>query len=426
MLSNVEFLHEVLDGVKEVESVNPLGAHIQFFDTWKEDVEVLFEPIDLGVKGGSALDLAFSVRSAFHQAMAGGTRATTEEVEATDWEWLLTTAQVAQRTPEWFAEGKRVLTASEIAAIWKGPGTRAALVMSKVKEPEAMLGPPRLAVRKGETRAMDWGVRYEPVVKQILEDSLKGRIQDLGRIRHRTVANLAASPDGLIVEGPPELLGRLVEIKCPPTRVIKDDAIPFEYWCQMQLQMEVCDRPACEFVEAKFKEPEGDDDRLVAAAAPLAAAPPAVASGWISLVCHQDTLELQYIYHYTKESLEQEIQTPWVLMERYPWSLVHLRRVTVLRDPSWFAKIQPDLEAFWRDVEGARQGTWQRPPVRTRKSKKAEVDPATAAANAEMCAIVDSEPEETQTPEAHADGSGSVNEPSEPQQPTSYTDPETT
>jgi hypothetical protein len=91
----------------------------------------------------------------------------------TGWKWLLTVKQIEQRTAEWYTETRNILTASEISAIWKGPRTRAALIMSKARE---LLETPsikrNLAVSREKTGPMDWGVRYEPVVKHILEKTL--------------------------------------------------------------------------------------------------------------------------------------------------------------------------------------------------------------------------------------------------------------
>jgi hypothetical protein len=215
---------------------------------------------------------------------------------------------------------------------------------------------------------MDWGVRYEPVVKGILETTLGAKIQELGRIRHRLDSRVAASPDGLITESSvsPELVGSLVEIKCPPTRII-NNKIPFDYWCQMQLQMEVCDRPSCEFVEMKFKElDEGDTPSENSL------------NGWIILEAHQDTMEMRYVY-----SDKPSGEVGWVQMERYRWEVVKMRRVTLLRDPVWFQASQTDLEAFWKDVESARAGTWNPPPPP--KPRK-----VSASAPVYGCAIVDS------------------------------------
>ena len=282
------------------------------------------------------------------------------EGEEECWKWLLTTKQIEQRTAEWYNETTNIITASEISYVWKGPRSRASLVMSKVSQEEKTVSK-RNAVRREHTGPMDWGVRYEPVVKQILEDTLGAKIQELGRIRHRTIPRVAASPDGLFIECEkyPELVGTLVEIKCPPSRVI-NDKIPFDYWCQMQLQMEVCDRPSCEFVEVKFKElSEGGSE--------------AELNGWITLECNTETMDMRYSYSQDPPNTEG-----WVLLEKYQWEVVKLRRVTLLRDPTWFQSSQADLDAFWKDVEDARAGKWEPPPAREKKEK------------AEKCAIVDS------------------------------------
>jgi putative phage-type endonuclease len=313
---------------------------------------------------------------------------TQSTVQDDSWKWLLTTKQIEQRTDEWYSETKNLITASEIAAIWKGPRSRAALVMAKAPAAaspsaasaaladEPVFVPQRnLAVRRENTGPMDWGVRYEPVVKQILEDSLGAKIQDLGRIRHREVSRVAASPDGLFVQcdKEPALVGTLVEIKCPPSRVI-NDKIPFDYWCQMQLQMEVCGRPSCEFVEAKFRE-LAQDEKPSSPSAPAPASPSdsASAKGWIVLEGNSDTMETRYVYSST-EPFEGSGPSgpfgPWVFMEKYQWELVHMRRITVPKDTAWFQSIQPDLAAFWTDVEAARKGEWVPPSPRPSKKKK--------------------------------------------------------
>ena len=47
--------------------------------------------------------------------------------------------------------------------------------------------------------------------------------------------------------------GRMLEIKNPFSRKIT--GIPkFEYWIQMQIQMETCDFNECDFLETKFVE----------------------------------------------------------------------------------------------------------------------------------------------------------------------------
>lgn len=369
------------------EDSNPLLGHVGYFNAWADSARELWGMQMEGEDIEPLEDLLEYRKKLYGGGSAKANPFTQSTQEDDTWKWLLTTKQIEQRTDEWYSETKNLITASEIAAIWKGPRSRAALVMAKAPvsapvsaAPSAALAddpvfvPQRnLAVRRENTGPMDWGVRYEPVVKQILEDSLGAKIQDLGRIRHREVSRVAASPDGLFVEcnKEPALVGTLVEIKCPPTRVI-NDKIPFDYWCQMQLQMEVCGRPSCEFVEAKFREFGQDEKPSASPSAP--ASPSASAKGWIVLEGNSDTMETRYVYSSTEpfespKGSEAE-EGPWVFMEKYQWELVHMRRITVPKDTAWFQSIQPDLAAFWADVEAARKGEWVPPSPRPSKKKK--------------------------------------------------------
>ena len=347
-------MYSACEFLKCYENINPLPTNLSFYDVWERDAKELWKIQT--EESHDNLDAVLSFRkqmlesSSFTQT-AQNTQTTSTLTDDT-WKWLITAKQVEQRTSEWYKETKNILTASEISAIWKTPRARAALIMSKVGEPAEISPKRNSAFPRDKTGPMDWGVRYEPVVKQILETTLGAKIQELGRIRHRSHPRIAASPDGLIVEAAdPKLVGSLVEIKCPPTRVI-NDKIPFDYWCQMQLQMEVCDRPSCEFVEVKFKELD---------AAPTQTDP--ALHGWIILEGNQDTMDMRYIYSDTPTQ-----EAGWVEIERYQWEVSQLRRVTLQRDPVWFEASQGDLEAFWKDVEAARQGTWSPPPpLRARK-----------------------------------------------------------
>ena len=334
-------MYSASEFLKHYENLNPLPTNLSFYDLWEKDAKELWD-LQLGEPHDN-LDAVLSFRRQILEENPFSS--VTASVSDDSWKWLITAKQVEQRTSEWYKETKNIITASEISAIWKTPRARGALIMSKVGEAAEISVKRNSAFPRAKTGPMDWGVRYEPVVKQILETTLGAKIQELGRIRHRTVPRVAASPDGLIVEAAdPKLVGTLVEIKCPPTRVI-NDKIPFDYWCQMQLQMEVCDRPSCEFVEVKFKElDEGTK-------------PSQELHGWIILEGNQESMDLRYIYA-DKPTGEEG----WVEVERYQWEVTQLRRVTLARDPVWFQASQKDLEAFWKDVEAAREGKWSPPP----------------------------------------------------------------
>jgi putative phage-type endonuclease len=347
--------HMISEYLNDVEELNPISSHSQLFEEWEEEVREQFALLEPTTKDYQVLDALLNFRREVHECAVYQTEGVQD---INSWEWLLTAEQSEQRTEEWLKEKVNFLTASEIGTVWAGPRTRAKLVLSKV--PGSLESPSftqRLAVRREDTRATDWGIRYEPVVKHILQSTLGITILDLGRIRHRSNPLLAASPDGLIIDAPVDsnLLGRLIEIKCPISRQIKEDVVPFEYWAQMQIQMEVCDRPACEYVEVKFE--ELSDERS------------SEAEGWIVLERCSESDTFAYQYHFTPclDSATLSFRPGWELVELYAWKKVNLRRVTQTRDPAWIEKIKVDLEAFWKNVDAARQGTFDVPPPRKKK-----------------------------------------------------------
>jgi len=154
---------------------------------------------------------------------------------------------------------------------------------------------------------------------------------------------LAASPDGIIVEGG-ERLGRLVEIKCPISREI-GGAIPFGYWCQMQIQMEVTGLDECEYLEVKLESAQARKGYEPPTKTP-------VASGTLRLFKKDE----EYTYSYTETEKEG-----WTLEETIPWHVASYHTVTVQRDNQWFQQTASLREQFWKDVAEAKAGTFKIP-----------------------------------------------------------------
>ena len=359
----------VCEFLKTIEEIHPLPTHPSYFKEWYEDICVLWEAN--GEEVTKELNQILSYRKyIFDSSFRKDRKDRKDRKENTRkeaWKWLLTVEQMPQRTDDWYTQKKNMLTASEISNLWKGPRARINLMSAKCSNLE--VPSKRLAVPRENTNPMDWGVRYEPIVKWILEKDTTSQIQELGRIQHRTIPGLAASPDGLYVSGPPEKVGCLLEIKCPISREIASD-IPFDYWCQMQIQMEVCDIDACEYVEAKFKEE--------ASASASASQEP---KGYITLCIHtsSESDEMKYVYHDTPEPV-LDANEPWLCLETYSWSCIKMRRTMVERDTRWFTKIQPDIALFWKEVEEVRNGTRILEPAK--KKVKAIVEGAGAGAGA--------------------------------------------
>jgi len=220
----------------------------------------------------------------------------------------------------------------------------------------------------------DWGVRFEPVLKQVLVSLWGVEIAEAGRIVSAVDTKLAASPDGILLAATEEArIGRLLELKCPISRKI-GAGVPFDYWCQMQIQMEVTGIDECDYVEAKFESPT----KTVAVLAPLVeGAPKPMAEGRLWLFQHEDTLEMRYAY--TAEERTTLVESGWSEVEEIPWRLAALYTETVGRDKGWYASTEEKRAAFWRDVESARAGTYvaapsSKPPRTVLVTKEGSVD----------------------------------------------------
>jgi hypothetical protein len=208
---------------------------------------------------------------------------------------------------------------------------------------------------------MDWGVRYEPIAKQILEETLEAQIKDLGRIKHRTVPKIAASPDGLIISCKKDknLVGRLVEIKCPYSRKI-GGIVPEEYWMQMQIQLEVTNLSECEYVEveivsktAKNMNPDLSGN--------------AVEKGTMWL------LEKDGIYKYAYSESEKEEgfkEEGFNEVESIEYNIVNVHNVLVKRDKKWYDSTQDVQTQFWNDVEKARANDFILPEPKYKRQKQ--------------------------------------------------------
>lgn len=275
--------------------------------------------------------------------------------------------QSVQKSAAWHAESRNMLSGHEIGPVCMGPVSERTLVLRKKCGPEVHTNPGDevgesqtvyLTSDDGKLSAFKWGWRYEPVARQLFEQCIaEGTVFDgLGRIRHPTLPRLGASPDGLIMNGP--RCGRLVEIKCPPSRVI-NGSIPIHYYCQMQLQAEVCDAEAVEYFEVQFAacpQEKISMDILSRSKQP-----------WIGKVCvvaeNENTLPSQYTYQYSplfsntvKGFSECLAWTPeGVVLESSIWYVKDYFHSTVLRNRRWWEAVGcPAYTEFWEEVDCAR------------------------------------------------------------------------
>ena len=137
--------------------------------------------------------------------------------------------QWSQRTPEWYAIRRELLTASDVAstlgikpfASYKGD-IRADTLENKLEN--APFGNMFTA----------HGVKYEDAARARMDAALGVQSLDFGLLVHPEHTWLAASPDGVTTTG------ACVEIKCPLKRKIIPGEVPHHYYPQLQVQMAVC------------------------------------------------------------------------------------------------------------------------------------------------------------------------------------------
>ena len=376
-------LHMCNDLLKACDDFSPCPTYSGDMEGWLNDFDEYFTdsfpPDEIeSVRMESSMRFVKSVFRAFMLNGTSGDWATlTVEERLAHIERLATSNQVAQRTPEWYSQSKLMLTASEFSNILGTPRAVATLALQKVAPVSENSRSKTQACCTPEMGPFDWGIRFEPVVKQVMDMMGHAKILDIGRIIHPENSRLAASPDGIITAADDERrIGRLIEIKCPVKRVI-DGTIPHEYWCQMQIQMEVTGIDECEYVEMSFESGYKDHSYTLDSAqqtcSPDVYSPDIydvgegrpMYSGYVWLFQEPETLELKYAYTYLeKKDMERD---GWFLLEEIPWHLKKFYRTVIVRDRAWFKGTAEKQEEFWKRVEDARAGLIEPPKKRAEK-----------------------------------------------------------
>lgn len=238
-----------------------------------------------------------------------------------------------QRTDAWHAQRGTMVTASEVSKVWQTPASRLEILLKKLEPPARADTNISNAIP-----ALIWGTRFEPVAKKIYEDTTDCDIIDVGCCQHPVHKFLGASPDGLIIpryaDADPRRYGRLVEFKCPMSRLRKDE-IPSYYIHQMQMQMECTGIDECEYVEFRFKQVNftvwdtSQDKKGVFAVNP---------DGKVNY--KEDDVEL----HQWQSTLTEDYQYVY-------WVLSDIKKDFVPKDHAWLSDHLPELRAFWDDVE---------------------------------------------------------------------------
>jgi hypothetical protein len=173
------------------------------------------------------------------------------------------------------------------------------------------------------------------VAKKIYEEETSCSITDVSCVQHPVHAFLGASPDGIVFPtneaSRSTRYGRLVEFKCPFSRVAKD-GVPAAYIHQMQMQMECTGIDECEYVEFRFKQVNF--------------------TAWDESTLKKGVFAVADTVDYKPDNLDlHEWQCTLTDEHQYVyWVLTDIKKDFVPKDPEWLPTHLPDLKAFWDDV----------------------------------------------------------------------------
>lgn len=253
--------------------------------------------------------------------------------------------QPEQRTPEWYAMRDGMISASDVGTVlgenhYAQPHT---VLLKKCGEDSNF---------SGGGAAIKWGIKYENVAKQIYELRNDTTVHEFGCIKHPTINFLGASPDGITHDGV------MLEIKCPSSRVI-DGIVPRGYYCQVQIQLEVCELDRCDFLECLIKEFEGGEEEYLnydyrfhhekgVVAEFFRPSDKSKRFEYSPIGISGDALKMW------KESMiklyENRPESGYIFDSFAYWYLEEVSCVPVYRNQEWFHDVYPKLEKCWNDI----------------------------------------------------------------------------
>lgn len=287
-------------------------------------------------------------------------------------DYLTNVPQPDQRTEEWYQFRHKHLTAS---SIWKAFSTQSnvnQLIYGKC----APLDVSKYS-RVNLESPLHWGQKYEDVSIAWYENKYGTKVRDFGCIPHKKLTYLAASPDGINVESDSSKYGRMLEVKNIVNRDIT--GIPkYEYWIQMQIQMEVCELSECDFLETRFKEYQdyaafiedgsftntlqGNSKGIMMLFIDTEGSP-------IYKYLEIGANEERYIKWNSELMIEMSGKATW--LKTIYWKMDEVSVVLVKRNKKWFQSAEHILTKLWATIEHEREYGYEHraPRKRPRLSK---------------------------------------------------------
>jgi len=321
--------------------------------------------------------------------------------ETQHYDYLRGLPQPVQKSPEWYELRNGMITASAAADILGESKyhTRDEMLLDKIN---------LLPNKYQENMFVHHGKKYERIATMIYEYIYNTKVGEFGLVPYQNdhtdlepINFIGASPDGIstciTLDGKPnELVGRMLEIKCPFKRkIITEGEIdgvicPHYYWVQVQLQLACCKNDACDFWQCNLQEYSDDEWILDNTEDGYSDCPftveqniktyinPRLCRGCIiqlnpktyAKVPKGDRLEwyAKYIYPSnlnmtTSEYIEwsKYMENNWQTL--YPeyvadfkfdkilyWKLMNCHNLLIKRNIEWFNSKVPSFKQFWKEV----------------------------------------------------------------------------
>ena len=286
-------------------------------------------------------------------------------------EFIKNIPQPEQRTAEWYLFRQNILTASSIWKIFSTEATYNQLIYEKCSSVNVEKFK---STFNGINSPLHWGQKYEPISTEYYEKINNVKVGDFGCIKHPKYYFIGASPDGIVINEDSKIYGRMLEIKNIVNREI--NGIPkFEYWIQMQLQMETCNLNECDFLETKFIEYDSYIEFLNDGT--FNRSKDNKMKGIIMLFNNNNSplyeycpLESTYQDYESWETriLDKHRDMQWI--QNIYWKLDIISCVLVLRNKEWFKKVVPTIEKFWKTIEYEKVNGFEHRAPKKRSSSK--------------------------------------------------------
>jgi putative phage-type endonuclease len=290
--------------------------------------------------------------------------------------------QPEQRSKEWYEYRNNRLTASDLWSIadWNESKVHDILKKKCGVETKYSLGP-----------ALLHGIKFEPVATSIYEKRQDVEIVEFGCLPHPFIPYFGASPDGIcgINSKNKNYVGRMLEIKCPKSRVITG-FIPEGYRAQMQGQLEVCELEYCDFLECDFQMYDSKsafiEDSFIREDGTIDASRNKLGfeKGVIFETYNTDAKNHNFKYCDKVLSTMEEVdvwEEPFIdevidsdNLEHIGTTFWYLRNISIVlvkRDREWFQRSFHRIKQFWTAVEDARMNGI---PEKKKKEKQTKFD----------------------------------------------------